>query len=235
MTRWPALPADDAMIAQAAGFAFLASISPTALIVMAVFLASANPRLTALAYVTGAFAMTVAMAIVVLYALRTTGLNLAPQHDPRYEFRLGLGVLALGGAVVLARIKRSPPDPEKPRRQGLMARLIAMPSPRTAFGAGVLIFAPSATFIAAVQVVATAEGAGVPITALTLVIIILITCMVVWVPLLTYLAAPDATTRTLKAINDWIRLHGKRLGLYAVALCGVILIVNGALGLAGVI
>jgi hypothetical protein len=198
------------MIAQAAGFAFLAAISPTALIVMAVFLGSANPRLTALAYVCGAFTMTVIMAIVVLYALRTTGLNLSRQHDPLYGFRLGLGFLALAAAIVLARVKRRTPRDSAKQRQGLMARLTAMPSVRTAFAAGVLIFAPSATFIAAVQVVATSQ-AGVPITALTLVIIILLT------------------------VNDWISLHAKRLGLYALALCGVILIVNGALGLAGVI
>jgi hypothetical protein len=221
------------MVLQAAGFAVLAAISPTALIVMAVFLASANPRLTASAYVTGAFAMTVVMAIVVLYTLRATGLNLQINHDPLYEFRLGLGLLALSAAVIMAWAKRKPRD-ARPPRQGLMARLIAMPSARTAFAAGVLIFAPSATFIAAVQVVATAE-ADVPLTALTLIIIILLTCMVVWLPLVTYLAAPEATTRVLKTINDWIRLHARRLGLVALGLCGVILIVNGALGVAGVI
>ena len=59
--------------------------------------------------------------------------------------------------------------------------------------------------------------------------------MVVWLPLLSYLAWPDQTTRRLKEINDWLRAHGKRLGVYALAACGVILIVNGALGTAGVI
>jgi len=221
------------MIAQAAGFAFLASISPTALFVMAVFLGSANPRLTALAYVAGAFIMTIAMAIVVLYVLRATGLNLQRNHDPRYEVRLGLGVIALAGAVFLALRKRPiTPDPAKPS-QGLMSRLVSMPSPRTAFAAGVLLFAPSATFIAAVQVVATSE-AGVPVAALTLVLIILLTCMVVWLPLLAFLAAPDTTTRWLKTINDWLRTHGKQLAVDALALCGVVLIVNGALGVAGV-
>jgi Sap, sulfolipid-1-addressing protein len=221
------------MVLQAAGFAVLAAVSPTALIVMAVFLSSANPRLTAFAYVTGALVMTVVMSLVVLYALRTTGLNLQVNHDPRYEFRLGLGFLALAGAAITIWVKRTPRDP-KPPRQGLMARLISMPSTRTAFAAGVLIFAPSATFIAAVQVVATSE-ADITLTALTLIIIILLTCMVVWLPLLTYLAAPDATTRVLKTINDWIRAHGMRLGLWALAATGVILIVNGALGVAGVI
>ena len=222
------------MILQAAGFAVLAAISPTALIVMAVFLGSGNPRLTALSYVLGAFVMTVTMGIVVLVVLRGTGLNLQVNHDPLYEFQLALGVAALGAAIVLAWVRRPEPDPAKPRRQGLMARLISMPSPKTAFGAGVLIFAPSATFVAAVQVIAS-SSAGVPVAALAMVIVILLTCMVVWLPLLTYLAAPDATTRRLKKINDWIRAHGKRLGLYALAVCGIVLTVNGALGLTGVI
>jgi Sap-like sulfolipid-1-addressing protein len=226
--------ADYVMILQAAGFAILAAISPTALIVMAVFLGSGNPRLTAFSYVLGAFVMTVIMGVVVLFVLRGTGLDLQINHDPRYEFRLGLGVLALAAAVILGWVKRPKPAAAEPRRQGLMVRLVSTPNPKTAFGAGVLLFAPSATFIAAVQVVATSEAA-VSVTALTMVIIILLTCMVVWLPLLTYLAAPDATTRRLKQINDWIRAHGRRLGVWALAVCGVILIVNGALGLAGVI
>ncbi len=222
------------MIGEAAGFAVLAAVSPTALIVMAVFLGSANPRLTAFSYVLGAFVMTVVMALVVLFVLRSTGLNLPRGHDPRYGLRLGLGILAVAGAVFVSRRKRPAPDPAEPRRQGLMARLISMPSARTAFAAGVLIFAPSATFIAAVQVPATAR-ADIPVTALTLVIIILITCMVVWIPLLAYLAAPQATERQLKRISDWLRAHGKTVAVYALGLCGVVLIVNGCLGLAGVL
>ncbi len=221
------------MIAQAVGFALLAAVSPTALIIMAVFLASANPRLTAVAYVIGAFTMTVVMAVVVLYVLRVTGLNLPRGHDPRYGLRLGLGVLALGTAAFLARRKKPAPDPAQPK-QGLISRLISRPSARTAFAVGVLVFAPSATFIAAVQVPATAR-AGVAITALALVLIILITCLAVWLPLLGFLAAPQGTTRVLKAISDWLHAHGKTVAIYAIALCGAVLVVNGALGVAGVL
>jgi uncharacterized protein YjeT (DUF2065 family) len=221
------------MIAQAAGFALLAAISPTSLIVMAVFLGAPNPRLTALSYVIGAMIMTVIMAIVVLFILRSTGLNLPRNHVARYDLRLVLGVLALASASYVARRGRPDTKPDKPR-QGLMYRLVSQPSPKTAFGAGVLLFAPSTTFIAAVQVVATSQ-ASVPLTALTLIIVVLITCLVVWLPLLFYLAAPDATTRHLKTINDAMRKHGRRIGAYALALGGVILVVNGALGLAGVI
>jgi hypothetical protein len=70
------------VFAQAAGFAVLAALSPTALLVMAVFLGSANPRTT------------------------------------------------------------------------------ARPRPATAFAVGLILFVPSATFIAAVQVVATAGSSS---------------------------------------------------------------------------
>jgi threonine/homoserine/homoserine lactone efflux protein len=221
------------MIAEAAGFAVLAAISPTSLIVMAVFLGAPNPRLTALSYVIGAMIMTVVMAIVVLFVLRTTGLNLPHEHDPRYGLRLALGVLALASAVYVARRGRPDTKPGKPR-QGLMYRLVSQPSPKTAFGAGVLLFAPSTTFVAAVQVVATSE-ASVPLTALTLIVVVVITCLVVWLPLLFYLVTPDATTRRLKAINDGMRKYGRGLAACALGLAGVILVVNGSLGAAGVI
>jgi len=223
------------VLAQAAGFAVLAAVSPTSLLVMAVFLGSANPRKTALMYVTGAAIMTVTMAVVILIVLRATGLNEPRQHDPRYGLRLGLGVIALAVGVYMSRRKRASPVPGdnggEPKRPGLIARLTASPSPRTAFVTGLLLFAPSATFIAAVQVIATAN-AGVPITAAAVLVVVIVTVAIVWLPLLTYLAFPETTTRVLRDANEWLRMHGRVLVIGALWIAGVILVVNGALGLA---
>ena len=54
------------MIAQAAGLAVLAAISPTALLLAAVYLGSARPRATVLCYLAGALVMSVAIGIVAL-------------------------------------------------------------------------------------------------------------------------------------------------------------------------
>jgi hypothetical protein len=220
------------VVLQAAGFAVLASISPTALLVMAVWLGSANPRTMAMIYVAGAVIMTVAMAVVLLLVLRFTGLNLPRRQDARYELRLGLGVLALASVVFVSLRKRPDREMEK-QGKGFVARLVARPSPRTAFVSGVLLFAPSATFIAAVQVIATSD-AGVPVTVVGLLVVVAITALVVWLPLVGYLAAPDATSRRLAMLNAWLREHGRTLVIYALGVGGVVLIVNGALGLAGV-
>ena len=252
------------MLTQAAGFALLAAISPTALLVMAVFLGSANPRATALAYVVGAVVMSVAMAVTVLLVIRGTGLNLQREHDPRYGVRLGLGVLALAGAVVVRLRRRrtvesgtagpgsagagtfgagslgsgealpSPAVSSPATGTGFMSRLVARPSARSAFVAGVILFAPSMTFIAAVQVVATAR-ASVAGTVLGLVTVVIVSVLVVWLPLLTFLWAPEATTRRLAEANGWLRSNGKRLAAGALGVGGVILIVNGVLGLTGVL
>jgi hypothetical protein len=220
------------VLAQAAGFAVLASVSPTALLVMAVYLSSANPRTMALLYVAGAVIMTVATGIALLVVIRTTGLNLPRGHDPRFGLRLGLGVLALAGAVFYTVRKPRETVPSEQRRPGFMARLMARPSPRFAFVTGLLVFAPGATFIAAVQVIATSD-ASVPLIALSLVIVVTITVIVVWLPLVGYLAAPDATTHRLAVLNGWLRTHGRAVVVYALGVGGAVLIVNGALGLAG--
>jgi len=219
------------MFEQAAGFAVLAAISPTALLVMAVFLGSANPKRTALVYVTGAIVMSVAMAIAVLFVLRAAGLNQPREHDPRYGLRLGLGILSLAAAFVVARRKRPAPDPDK-QSKGFLSRLIARPGRATAFLVGVILFVPSTSFIAAVQVVATARAA-VPATVAALLVIVLISALIVWLPLITYLIAPDATTRTLRTANDWLRVHGRMIVLCALAAAGAVLVLNGSLGLAG--
>src|SRR5262249_13946180 len=138
-------PQGAVMLAQAAGFAALAAISPAALVVMAVLMRSADPRRTMAACVAGAFAMALAMSLVLLLVIRAAGLNLARHHDPRYGLRLALGVAALGTAAVVIRRR---PKPGKPGG-GLLSRLIAAPSARTAFAAGVIAYAPGAMFIAA--------------------------------------------------------------------------------------
>lgn len=226
------------MLAQAAGFAFLAAISPTALLVMAVFLASAEPRRNALMFAMGALVMTATAAVAALFILRAVSLQLPSRHDARYELRLALGVLALAVAVVIRWRRRPGPAAvaaaEVEASRNLISRLTAQPSPRTAFTAGLILFAPSVTFLAAVQVVATAS-IGPLFTVVSLLVVVTVCLLFVWLPLFGYLAAPTKTTDTLARCNGWLRDHGREVAVRALVVCGVVLVVNGALGLAGVL
>ena len=229
------------MLAEACGFALLAALNPTALLIGAAYLGSANPRKMVAFYLVGAIIMTVVMGVVLILIIRAGGLQHVRDHAPRYGLRLGLGVAALAAGAFVARrkpaAKPAPPDDASPPpddaspKQGRLARLIAQPSPLTAAVVGVLIFYPSVNFIAAVQVIATANP-SLGLEALAVFLVVLIDVLAVWLPLLLYLIAPDATTRGLKAFENWLRVHRRIIVIVGLLAGGVILIINGSLGLA---
>jgi Sap, sulfolipid-1-addressing protein len=217
------------VLGQAAGFAVLAALSPPALLAVAVYLSSANPRKSVLIYLAGAVTMTVVLGIVILVAIHAGGLSRPSQRQPRYGLRLGLGILALGAAIFIAR--RQPKLPRPDKKPGLVARIMAHPAPIAAFAVGLLLFTPSASFIAAVQVIATAR-ASLGLIVLALAVVVIIDVMFIWLPFILYLAAPDATTRHLKAATAWIKAHGRAITVAVLLIAGILLTANGAAGLA---
>ena len=218
------------MILQAAGLALLAALSPTTLLVSAVYLGSARPRLVGAAYLVGAIVMSLIMGLVVIAILRNTGLNHHRQRTPRYGLRLGLGLLMLAAGAVVARRKPKLPDPDK--KQGLVSRMIANPAPGSAFAVGLLLFAPGITFIAAVQVIATAN-ADVELTTVAIIVVVVINAALVWLPLLVHIFAPGVTTRYLTAFNGWLRANGNKIVIAVLIVGGAIVAGNGIFGLAG--
>ena len=105
------------MLAQAAGLALLAAVSPTALLVVTAYLSSQRPRLTVLWYLAGAVLVSVVIGVVALIALRSGHLQDVGNRTPRYGLRTGLGLLILAVAAVVA--YRSPmrrrTEPAQPR------------------------------------------------------------------------------------------------------------------------
>jgi hypothetical protein len=221
------------MLTEAAGLAVLAALSPTAVLVSAVFLGSVNPHRTGLTYLAGAIVMTAIFAGVVFLALRAGHLQRPRDYVPRYGLRLGLGVLMMLASGYLRRRKPEPPDPAK-RDKRIISRLLARPRLWTAFIVGLLVYAPSLTFIAAVQVVATSK-ASVPASVLGIALVIAITVMFAWLPLVVYLLAPGQTVRVLHSCDSWLRLHGYMLAVAGLGIGGVLLTLDGILGLTGVV
>ena len=221
------------MLIQAAGFALLAALSPTAVLVSTVLLGSANPQRTVLIYVAGAIVMTAIVATIVFVLLRSGHLYQPKERQPRYGVRLGLGLAML---LVCAYLRRRGPKRGDPasKNKGIISRLISRPGAKTAFAVGLLVYTPSLTFIAAVQVVATAK-ASVPVDIVALASVIVITVAFAWLPLILYLLAPDQTARLLRGLDGWLRSHGYVLTVAALLIGGIALTVNGLLGLTGLV
>jgi Sap, sulfolipid-1-addressing protein len=217
------------VIGEAAGLALLAAISPTALLVAAIYLGSARPRQTGLFYLAGALLMSLVMCIVVLVALRSAGLNHPHQHAPRYDLRLSLGILLLAAGLVIAVRKPRQPDPAKANK-GFVSKMVANPAPLSAFLVGIVVFAPGITFIAAVQVIATAQ-ADLELTTVAVLVVVSLNVLLVWLPLVFYMVAPGVTAHRLTLFNDWLRAHGSTLLVWVLVVAGGIMVCDGIYGL----
>jgi len=216
---------------QAAGLSVVAAFYPPAILIAAMYLASVRPGKTTALFVVGGVVIVTVIGIAVLLAIREAGLSLHSQHHTRYGLRLTLGVVAIIAAVVIYRRKPKPRDPAKQKKRSLIDRFSAEPTPMTAFIVGIVMFGPSVTFIAAVQVVATAK-ASVAATIAAMAMIIVITVAFAWVPLVAYLVAPEFTRSKLRAFERWLSRHGKQVMLGALALIGIVLVAQGIAGLA---
>ena len=221
------------VLTDAAGLALLAALSPTAVLVTAVFLGSASPRRTVLIFLAGAIVMTAVMATIVFVVLHAGHVYKPHERPTRYGVRLGLGLLILIAGGYLWRRGPKRRDPAK-KDTGIVSRLLARPGARAAFIVGLVVYSPSLTFVAAVQVIATARQ-GIAVSILDIAIVIAITIAFVWLPLLLYLLAPDRTGRILTRFNHWLRSHGHMLTVDALVVGGVLLTINGILGLTGVV
>ena len=217
------------MLAQAAGLALLSALSPTALLIAAVYLGSARPGLTSFFYLAGAVLMSIVMGVVLLIVLRSTGLNHPDQHEARYGLRLGLGILFFAAATFVATRKPRSRDPGK-AQHGLVSRMVADPAPLSAFVVGLLVFAPGITFIAALQVIATAQDSP-EATTLALLLVVVINVLLVWLPITLHLVAPRLTEKRLKAFNGWLRANGRTVLVGVLVVAGGIMVSDGIYGL----
>jgi hypothetical protein len=231
------------LFGQAAGLALLAAVYPPAMLVAALYLGSERPGRSTVLYVVGGLVVVTVVGIAVLIAIRAGGLSHIGHHKTRYGLRLGLGLAAIIASIVLYR-RRSravgAPDPAqptgsaepvKPKKPNLLQRLTAHPKPLAAFAVGAVMFGPSLTFIAAVQVVATAKTSLLD-TVGAMAMIIVLTVAFAWLPLLAYLIAPARTIRTLRTVDAWLKRHGKTVLTAAIGIVGVILVIQGITGLA---
>ena len=221
------------MFEQAAVLALLAAISPPAILIAALYLASPNPGRTTLSFVAGGFVVVAIVGTIALIVLRIGGISLPSHHQTRYGLRLGIGVIALIAAVLIYRHrpkeKKSGDGTAKQKKPGLITRWSKEPRPLTAFIVCMIMFGPSISFIAAVQVVASSK-ANLRATVGAMAMIVVLTVAFAWLPLIAYLVTPARTARALKTFEGWLRRNRRYVLTAATGVIGLVLVAQGIAG-----
>lgn len=220
--------------------AFLAALYPTLLAATTVMLMLPHPRRLLIGYLLGAAMTSITLGLVIVFALKDSGVldagktTLGPGED------IALGLLALVIAFVLAsgrderlaarrkarkaakgKVKEGPPRWQRELGSG---------SARTTFVVGAVLTLPGATYIAALSRIADEELA-VPLTVLSVLAFNLIMLILLEAPLLSYTFAPEWTPRAIERGKEKLRLRGRVWATRAALVFGALMILRGVLTL----
>ncbi len=194
-----------------------------------------RPLLQLLAFLTGGFAMGIAVGVVVLFILRPA-LGSAHFTLPRVQIVVGV-VLLVNAALVASGVGGKRGDGSAGIAEGrfgwLATRTRQLLNGRSLWTAGVAglgIALPSVDYLAVLALI-VASGAAAAVQLGALLMFNLVAFGFVEIPLISYLVAPDRTRATLSALNDWLRTRRRRALTVLLAAIGCVLLGAGLAGL----
>ena len=220
------------------GLAFTAAVNPTLVTVTTLILLLPAPKRLLAGYLLGALMTSITLGLLVVYtfkdpsAVSTTRNTLSPSAD------IALGALALVLALMLGtqrdeqlrgrlRRRREGRSPKIPRWQ----RALDRGSARVTFVVGACLTLPGASYLAGLSLISKLDYSG-PATVAVIIGFNLIMMMLIELPLLGYLLAPEATPRTIDRFKAWFARRARHYAVIGFTLVGAALALKGFIGLA---
>lgn len=182
-----------------------------------------RPHLQLAAFLAGGFLMGLTVGAAVLWVAGSRLPASARGTAPMVQIVLGvLSLLAAGWLAFTTGRPRTPP--------AWLSRLLDGQSLRVAGVAGLGIALPSADYLAALAVIATADTA--PATRFAALLVFTVVAFAfVEIPLLAYLVAPERTLAAMTGLHRWIRARQRREVAGLLAVVGSVLVTVGVLAM----
>jgi hypothetical protein len=220
--------AKDPGIADALVFAFTAALNPTLLAATMVMLFAAHPRALMTGYLLGAYTASIGIGLFIVFALEGNDAVSTTQHTLSPAADVVLGLVAVGAGLVIRRPARVPAKGPKPAPA--WRRALDHGSPRAAYVVGILLTLPGASYLVGMTRITRADASTVA-TALAVVVFCVIMLLLIEIPLLGFVVAPDATRRRVRRFTDWISAHGRTLVARVALVIGGLLLARAAITL----
>ncbi len=218
--------------------AFLAALYPTLLAATTVMLMLPQPKRLLLGYLLGAAMTSVTLGLVIVFSLQGSDLDSTAQHQLGPGIDLTLGCLALLVAFVLGtgrdrrlterrRARRAAKEPKGPPR---WQQVLGRGSARATFAVGAALTLPGATYITALNRIAREELA-IPVTVAVILGFNLIMLLLLELPLLGYVLAPDWTPKAVVRFRAALNARGRGWAVRGAAIVGILLVARGVIAL----
>jgi hypothetical protein len=215
----------------------LAMFTPTLLAAVTIMMLLPNPKRLMLGYLLGAYATSITLGLLIVFSLHgSASVETAHTMGPIEDIVVGLLALLVAYALGSGRDARLQERRRRRReaREGkgepFPERMLGRGSPRITFVVGMLLTFPGVSYLAALDRMAELD-AGVPATVLLVVVFCLIQQLLLELPLLGYVFAPEWTKDAVARFRAWLGRNGRRAGVALAAAIGALLVLRGVIGL----
>ncbi|WP_028066042.1 GAP family protein [Solirubrobacter soli] len=221
-------------MADALAFAFTAALNPTLLAATMVMLFAAEPRRLMTGYLLGAYTASISIGLVIVFALQDSGAVQTTQHTIGPAADVVLGLLFVLVAVVVRSDRdtrhreRRARSRSEPRDAPRWRRALDTGSPRTAFLVGILLTLPGASYLVGMTRISQANATTIA-TALAVIAFCVIMLLLIEIPLLGFVVAPDVTRRGVTRFTDWVSSNARAIIARAALVIGLALLVRAAI------
>jgi len=200
-----------------------------------------NPKRLLFGYLLGAYTTSITLGLVIVFSLEgssavsTSKNTISPAQD------IAIGLVLLVVALVLGTGHDKPlRERRQERRQARheaadarepwSQRMLGRGSARVTYAVGVLLSFPGVTYLAALSRIAKLDTTA-PLSVLLVVSFCFIQLLLLELPLLGYVIAPDRTRDAVTRFHAWISRSGRRTAIIGAATLGSLLVARGLIGL----
>jgi hypothetical protein len=207
------------------------AFSPVALAVVMVSLSAPSPARLMLAYLAGGLVTSMTLGILLMGALQRLGV--ADRHGRRHlspQLDIAVGAIGILIAGILLYRDRRPRAARSRDGKGRLAGLLDRATPRAMFLLGLLMGFPGVYYLAALKEIDTGEAQWTLRVAF-LALVNIFAFVLIWVPLVAHVVAPERTRTLVTRVNEWILAHGRTIIVVVVAAAGAYEIARGVMHL----
>ena len=219
--------------------------NPSLLAAVTVMLLLPNPKRLMLGYLLGAYTTSITLGLLIVFSLNGSSTESTSKHTISPVEDIVVGVIAVAIAWVL-RTRRDQPLKERRRKkkdaklkareeagkptESLPLRLLGKGDPRVTFVVGAVLSFPGVSYLDALDHIHKLNPGTVP-TVLLVVGFCLLQQILLELPLLSYVFAPDGTQDRVNRFKAWIGRKGRTAVVIGATVIGLILIARGVIAL----
>jgi Sap-like sulfolipid-1-addressing protein len=218
-------------------YSLFSAANATLLAAVTVMLFLPSPKRLLLGFLLGGLLVSLTIGFVIVFAVHQSSATSTSQNSLSPAMDLALGALLLVAAYVL-RTERMERRRERKKKEkeavekgpSRVERVLGRGSPRITFLVGMVLSLPSVSYLAALHDLDDLNYATVP-TILVILGFNVMTFILLEIPLVGYVFAPERTKVAVQDFRSWLSRNGFKAGIYVAAGLGLLLVVRGVIEL----